>query len=155
MANGLLPFLFVCTQGHIIPIAVLANGKRGYYMRRVFKLRSRLQGQKVKTDILSGEEGKPLHIIGVLDQDIEGFTTLGALLQIGSEARGVTRRDTLVILEGEEEIVAELYERHRLTGDPIDDMPDKGGADIGLVLNEAPTGKGVKVAGSGADTGSS
>lgn len=152
---GCSPFFLCALRGTSYPLLYWLMGKRGYYMRRVFKLRSRLQGQKVKTDILSGEEGKPLHIIGVLDQDIEGFTTLGALLQIGSEARGVTRRDTLVILEGEEEIVAELYERHRLTSDPIDDMPDKGGADIGLVLNEAPTGKGVKVVGSGADTGSS
>lgn len=77
-------------------------------MRHVFKLRSVLKGKHIHTIIFSGNEGQTLANIGTLVQDVGEWQLFGALLKCGSELNAATKRDSLVIFEGGEQVINEL-----------------------------------------------
>lgn len=73
--------------------------------RQHFKLRSRRKGNQIFTTVFSGIEGHTLANTGMLVQNIGEWQLFGALLKIGSEANNLTKRDSLVTFEGDEEVV--------------------------------------------------
>ena len=77
-------------------------------MRTVFKLRSTLKGRHVHTIIFSGNEGQTLANIGTLVQDVGEWQLFGAILKCGTKLNAATKRDCLVILEGDKEIIEAL-----------------------------------------------
>ena len=77
-------------------------------MRTVFKLRSTLKGKHIHTIIFSGNEGQTLANTGTLVQDIGEWQLFGALLGCGSELNDVTKRMSVVIHEGDKEIIEAL-----------------------------------------------
>ena len=74
----------------------------------VFKLRSKLVGKHIHTTIFSGEENQTLTNIGTLIQDVGEWQLFGALLQCGSTFNEATRRDSLVVFEGDKQIIEQL-----------------------------------------------
>lgn len=74
-------------------------------MRTVFKLRSKRQGENVHTTIFSGNEDQPLANTGTLIQTIGEWGLFGALLKCGSELNDATKRHSIVIFEGDEDVV--------------------------------------------------
>ena len=81
--------------------------------RRVFKLRSRLEGEHIKETIFVGNEGETLANIGTLAMHTGEWQLFGALLKLGSEATYATRRDTVVVLEGDDEVIKGLEEQEK------------------------------------------
>ena len=77
-------------------------------MRHVFKLRSELKGEHIYTTIFSGNEGQTLVNIGTLCQRLGEWQLFGALLACGSDLNDATRQHSLVIFEGNSDVIDQV-----------------------------------------------